>query len=135
MWFLSLNSFIMYNIYGVSYVDLLHLSNSGNLIMVNDVLMHSWIQFSRDLLRIFTSMCIKESVLQFFPSLCLYLVWVAGYLGFIEAWQHAVRFSFMKEIDEQSVLVILKGSGRTQQWFHLACRVLIWKIFITSSIL
>lgn len=135
MWFLSLNSFIMYNIYWVSYVDLLHLSNSGNLIMVNDVLMYSWIRLSRDLLRIFTSMCINESVLQFFPSLCLYLVWVAGYIGFMEAWQHGVGFSFMKEIDEQSALVILKGSGRTQQWFHLACRVLIWKIFITSSIL
>lgn len=135
MWFLSLNSFMMYNIYWVSYVDLLRLSNSGNLIMVNDVLMYSWIRFSRDLLRIFTSMCIKESVLQFFS----FIVSLSG-LGSRVHWLHRglaawCGFSFMKEIDEQSALVILKGSGRTQQWFHLACRVLIWKIFITSSIL
>lgn len=135
MWFLSLNSFIMYNIYWVSHVDLLHLSNNGNLIMVNDVLMYPWIQFLRVLLRIFTSMYIKENVLQFFPSLFLYLVWVAGYTGFIKAWQHGVHFSFMKEIDEHPELVILEGSGRIQQWFHLACQVLIWKTFITNSIL
>lgn len=66
-------------------------------------------------MRIFTSMYIKENVLQFFPSLFLYLVWVAGYTGFIKAWQHGVHFSFMKEIDEHPELVILEGSGRIQQ--------------------